>query len=94
VSKQRVYKLTFPAGETEMSAELPAGAPVIHFAAQGNNLCLWYVDRDDTGGKEQRRFSIRGTGHSIDGSAAYVDTAFLGPFVFHLFETPTNQKEA
>ena len=86
---QRVYKLTFDRGETEMTTHLPLEAKVIHFAAQGNDLCAWFIHRDDDGGRAPRHFSIRGTGHDIEDSATYIDTAFLGPFVFHLFENPT-----
>ena len=90
---QRVYKLTFDPGETEMLANLPASAQVVEFAAQENRLCVWFVHRDDAVGRERRHFSIRGTEHDIEDPAIYIDTAFLGPYVFHLFETPI-QKEA
>ncbi|MBP3044862.1 hypothetical protein KKR91_01270 [Arthrobacter jiangjiafuii] len=87
MSHQRVYKLAFLPGVTEMGVNLSPSAEVIHFAAQDNNLCLWYIDRDDADGRKPRAFSIRGTGHDIEDTATYIDTAFLGAYVFHLFET-------
>ena len=87
MSNQRVYKLTFPPGAAEMSAHLPVGAEVVHFGSQGLDLCFWYIDTDLTAGKEERHFSVRGTGHDIEFSAAYIDTTQVGSFVFHLFET-------
>ena len=86
MTSQRVYKLTIPPGTTDKTVDLPTTARIVHFASQGDNLCIWYT-HPDTHTTEPRHLSIRLTGQDIDTTATHHGTAFLGPFVFHLFET-------
>jgi hypothetical protein len=82
-----VYKYQLGVSKEEVS--MPVGAEVISAAFQSDTLCLWAkVDTEAT--TEFRRFKVFGTGHEIDpkfeGKLKFIDTAFIGMFVFHVFE--------
>ena len=58
---------------------------VVKFAIQNNQPCIWVIcDTDNI--TENRIFGIVGTGWKIEENMRYIDTAFEGPFVWHLFE--------
>ena len=83
-----VYKYVFdnPAGTMEL--ELPRRAEVVHVGEQNGKVCMWIVVDVSAGAEhELRRYRTHGTGHAIvDSYAKHVGTAFVGPFVWHVFE--------
>ena len=77
------YKLGFG----RVTASIPAGAEVLHFATQDRWMCIWaLVDTDNAA--ITRHFEVVGTGHALDESAAYkyIGTLQDPPYVWHLFE--------
>jgi hypothetical protein len=70
---------------------MPNDAKVLHFAEQGEQLCLW-CEVDPQNPPERRVFRVVGTGHTVDGLGLmrYIGTAHEGPreapLVWHLYE--------
>jgi hypothetical protein len=77
--------------------DLPVGASPLHVGAQGGGIFLWCLvraERDSPTGMAPvptapRAFLSVGTGHRHHPAefGTYIGTAFLGPLVFHVFET-------
>lgn len=81
---QTVFKYDIP-HEDECQIDMPAGAELLSVGCQIDGLKLW-ARVDPRAPFETRVFKLRGTGHEIEESCAYVGTMFEGPFVWHLFE--------
>lgn len=75
----------------EQIIEMPNGASILHVDGQDGRLCVW-ARVDPEAEKVWRRFSVRGTGHTVEKgqlaehSPRYLGTAEVGPFVWHVFE--------
>lgn len=72
--------------------EMPEEAEVIHVAEQNGVPTLWALVESDFAPVE-RRFFVRATGQEVwtagIDSFKHVGTAFVGPFVWHVFEDTT-----
>lgn len=68
--------------------EMPKGAMVLSVQTQHEKPCLWaLVDPDQK--REERKISIRGTGHPIHGDlGAFIGTFQMhgGALIFHAFD--------
>ena len=68
---------------------LPNGATVLRVAAQGDAICLW-AEVDPERSQLERYFEVFGTGHEIPEGMGidrvYLDTVFMGQYVFHVYE--------
>lgn len=83
-----VYK--YPLGRLLVnytSVELPLNAKILKVAEQEDKICLWCEVDLETAALERRRFTILGTGDQFnDISLKYLDTVFVGQFVWHVYE--------
>lgn len=76
--------------------EMPQGADVLSAGYQGSpvdgQFMIW-AKVDPNAPKCQRMFTVHGTGHNANDTdgAAFVDTVFLGPLVFHVFDLGEEQ---
>lgn len=69
--------------------QIPEGARLVHCAAQGNAIGLWYEIPDEKSTvTEQHGFQVFGTGHPINNHLTYVGTALFddGNLVLHVYE--------
>jgi len=67
--------------------EMPTDAKILSVQDQGGVLVLWAM-LDPRHPKRPREVTIIGTGHPVPEDLvehSYVDTARLGPFVWHVF---------
>jgi hypothetical protein len=70
--------------EQSVSTDIPVGAKLLSFQMQNNIPTVWFeVDPEER--KEQRRFSLVGTGWKFM-AGGYLGTAQQGPLVWHLYE--------
>ena len=83
-----IWKYPMPL-EDEITFDMPKGARVLSVQVQAGKPYIWAVV-DPAREREQRFFSLRGTGHPDNGAG---DMRFIGTFqlaggglVFHLFE--------
>jgi hypothetical protein len=60
--------------------------PVLSAGVQGEDIMVWAI-HDGEEPPHRVRISIRGTGHQLKGAdeGRFVNTVFLGSFVFHIF---------
>ncbi len=68
--------------------QMPQNARVLAAGVQGNDFVVWAVV-DPSAPTVARRFAIRGTGHPVEprtAEAAFINTVFMGPLVFHIFD--------
>jgi hypothetical protein len=80
-----IWKFPFDVAD-EITIEMPKGAKVVHVGPIWPMHNLWAIV-DTEAPLEERKFSIRGTGHPLPPrSAKYVGTWWADPFVWHLFE--------
>ena len=76
----------FALGTVEARIEMPVGAEIVQFAAQGGRSTLWAIVDSDAR-RETRHFYLAGTGEAIPFEFnTYRGTCFNGPYVWHLFE--------
>lgn len=69
---------------------LPSDAIVVHVATEKTGsveerVSLW-IEHDLDSPREERTFTLVGTGHNIPAGATYVGTAIMPPFVLHVYE--------
>ena len=89
-----IYKYSISDAQGGYSSnELPVGAKILSSAFQGNDLFIWaLVDTDAV--KERRYFLVFPTGSDIGSYAEqmliFINTAFIGSLVFHVFEYKMN----
>lgn len=83
-----IFKYVLPVDATVI-LELPAGAIVRHFGAQGDGLYIW-VEVDSLKRPVRRSFAIIPTGEGVPDDGEYVGTALMhdGALVWHLYEVP------
>jgi len=67
--------------------EMPIGAKILDVQMQGETCCLWAMC-DPYAAKENRSFTIRGTGQTMpDNPGKYIATfQYSYTLVFHIFE--------
>lgn len=75
--------------------QVPFGTEFLHAATQGDQLCVWYRCDPDRFPLESRQVMVVPTGGEApeafpaggetSGYAEYLGTAFMGPFVWHVF---------
>lgn len=77
---------------------IPRGAKVVHVARvheEGSVLSFWVeFDRADIFQKEQRKFTVFGTGHSIPQLSTYHGTIIDNNLLLHLYELPMGGEDA
>lgn len=90
----KVFKYPIPP-EPQPIIELPYGAKILHFGAQGPDDLpfIWALVDENEKVMQKRVFRLAGTGHEMvipgDMELTHVGTAQIGEaskFVFHLFE--------
>ncbi len=90
-----IWKFCIPIGNVT-TIKMPAGAKVLHVAAQRNTPCLWALV-DPSAPLEPRHFRLTGTGHPIRdlGEAEHRGTFLMAGdrLVLHLFEYPNDRPE-
>lgn len=82
-----IWKYQLPANG-HITLELPQYAEVISAHSQGDDICLWAIV-GPTHVTELRRFVALPTGKEFDypdRELELIDSVFLGPLVFHVFE--------
>lgn len=80
----------FPADDSYI--DVPTGTKFLKAALQNTqnmkDLMLWgRVPNRNCGTQERVGVTVYGTGNSVPATAIYIDTFFMGPFVWHVFET-------
>lgn len=85
------YPIPVPLFGDIFTIYLPFGAEILHFAAQGDNLCLWCLVDPAEKNTKQRLFHVAGTGHEIEGMSPnwkFIGTCLMlgGALVWHLWE--------
>ncbi|HXN71499.1 MAG TPA: hypothetical protein VN861_02985 [Candidatus Acidoferrales bacterium] len=79
-----IYKYQVEQIDDQVEIIMPVGAKVLHVAAQSGFITLWALVNPNAG-TVMRRFAIVGTGHAVPGGLAYLGTAHIQPFVWHIF---------
>jgi hypothetical protein len=82
-----VWKFVLQVAADYQAVNMPAGAQIVHVDAQGDDLCMWAIV-DANAEREERRFTIVGTGHIVPRNGVHVGSALMrgGSFVWHVFE--------
>lgn len=80
----------FPLSVTRPVFRLPAGAEILSFGAQGDEIVMWVKLDDKAPLIEQYVFEVIGTGWEMsDKNYKFRQTVQTpGGFVFHVFEVP------
>jgi hypothetical protein len=82
----KVYKYQLTGQDNNhLSADVPAGANIIHADMQNSIPCIWAVV-DPTARLETLYFTFTGTGFDVPPDSIHVGTMFQGPYVWHLFQ--------
>jgi hypothetical protein len=80
-----IWKYEFEISDETQFKDMPRFAQILHVQAQDGFLVVWakvFTSQE----LERRFFRVYGTGHPIHPDHAYVGTAIITPFVWHLFE--------
>lgn len=81
-----IWKFELPVHD-ETSVVMPRHSRVLDVQASPDPTVLWlWAEVDNTFATAPRAFSVRGTGHPLDGVGAYIATVPTGMFVWHIFE--------
>ena len=88
----QVWKYEFQPSHSTVSVKIPKGAKSLSVQTQGGTVCLWMLVDPDIE-RESREFACIGTGWDVPERAHYLGTAQQGPFVWHLFEVYSTEKE-
>lgn len=86
-----IHKFPIPLKGATSSVEMPRGAKLLHFDAQGDELFLWALV-DPESATRYRTFFIVGTGHTLPEQnihiSEHVGSCLMrnGALVWHLFE--------
>ena len=84
----KIYKFPVPL-EDIFTIDMPIDSKILSFQEQKGNLVLWTAFWPNSS-REQRKFTLVGTGHDIDMDLVkqYIGTAqlFKGDYIWHLFE--------
>ncbi len=81
-----IWKLPLKAADVQ-EIKIPDGALILTAREQGGDICVWFRC-DPSRPAKPRTIAVCGTGHPAPSAeeARYIGTAFLGAFVFHVFE--------
>ena len=79
-----IWKYVIEKIDDEVTFDMPGGAQVLHVGEQSGLLCLWALV-DPNIPKVQHTFFIRGTGHQVSPILDHVGSAWLRPFMWHVF---------
>lgn len=87
-----IWKHTLALTDAMLRIPMPEGSTPVRFAMQNGVPCVWaLVDTERE--VVTRNFRVYGTGHVIpDIAAEYVGSCDDPPFVWHLFEHPSQGK--
>lgn len=81
-----IFKYALPTESLGAHAELEMPeAKILTVHAQYGNVILW-AEVDTETPLTKRYFTVCGTGSDVPPDAIYVGTAFVGPFVWHVYE--------
>ena len=72
-------------GTSSMSIELPMNSKYLVTGAQGNEIVVWY-EVSPKAQKETRKLYVVGTGQNVPDGTCYLGTAFIGAYVWHVYE--------
>ncbi len=82
-----IYKYILERKDGFTECEIPAGGKILHVAMHRGSLCMWVqVEDNNIGLREQRKFSVFGTGHLIPTNTYYIGTALERMAVWHVYE--------
>jgi hypothetical protein len=88
LNMRTIYKYEIPVGGGEVI--LPNNAVILSAGAQGDALFLWAEVDSAENWQFPREIEVFGTGHPIPEdmgiSRRFIGTAFMGPFVWHVYE--------
>lgn len=65
--------------------ELPKPARILSAGVQGNDIVIWAVV-DPEAEPQNRLVQVVPTGGRVPADATFLNTVFMGAFVFHVFE--------
>ncbi len=71
----------------QQSVEMPVGSEIVAVAHRGSHPTLW-ARCDPDAMKEERRFTLVGTGKFLDPKCKYHGVVFDGPTPWHIIEIP------
>lgn len=76
--------------------ELPAAAKILSAGVQGEHIFIWALVDIEFNAVIKHEFSVVGTGHSLSPTFCdehvFLNTVFMGPLVFHVFERTAEGK--
>lgn len=82
----QVWKFEIPT--KDFLVRMPRDARILSAGVQGNEIMVW-AKVDPLADPIMRRLPVYGTGHEIDErdqGLPLIDTVFMGPLVFHVFD--------
>lgn len=82
---RRILKYNIDKGSLLQDIEMPRGADILNFQAQGENLVIWALVDMEYAEVEHRRFKVALTGEYFPGEGKYIGTV-QSYLVYHLFE--------
>jgi hypothetical protein len=80
-----VWKFIFRDTDEPQALQIPDLAEILLVHGQGNRITLW-AEVDENAPRVPRWFIITGTGAQVPHNGEYVGTAFVGPYVWHVWE--------
>lgn len=82
---KKIYKYKIDPSLREY--DLPYGATILSAGVQGDDIFIWALT-DTENPLSTRYIDVYGTGHIVseNGTLRFIDTVFIGNFVFHVFE--------
>ncbi len=85
MTEKAVWKYALEVADGEQSISMPKAAKILCVAEQHGDICLWALVRP-AAPAETRKFVVYGTGFPVGSGEAYVGSAQISPFVWHVFE--------
>ena len=84
-----IWKYALKIDTYTTTLQIPAGAELLHVAAQNDVPCLWFL-LDPNMPLRDRHFNVCGTGWEkipeYISKTDYAGTVLIGPYVWHIFE--------
>lgn len=88
-----IWKFEIPTND--YTVELPSIHRVLSAGVQGSSILVWVLVDPKDSKKVKRRLPVYGTGHTIlesDENLPLINTVFMGPMVFHVFDGGVKEK--